>query len=70
MAPGADATRPAWCPIPFSLLPKDPPANARPTLVFLGEKYPLQEQQDPAQLTEAVNRTLAGMCGPPFPAIA
>ena len=46
VAPGADANQPGIVPYPFSLLPEDPTADARPTLVFLGEKYPLQEQQD------------------------
>ena len=61
VAPGAGDDAPGVVPYPFSLLPEDPPANARPTLVFLGEKYPLQEEQDLAQLTETVNRILTGI---------
>jgi hypothetical protein len=61
VAPGAGDAVPGVVPYPFSLLPEDPPPDARPTLVFLGEKYPLQERQELARLTGTVNRILAGV---------
>ena len=41
VAPGVGDDAPEAVPYPFSLLPRDPAPDARPTLVFLGEKYPL-----------------------------
>ena len=70
VAPGVGDDAPEAVPYPFSLLPKRPAARrAARRSSSSGEKYPLQEQQDLARLTETVNRILAAVRDA-FPAIA